>query len=362
MPSLPDHLICVNGCYRFRMRVPEKLRPHIGKREFRKSFGRVSLAEAKQLLFVEHGKALAAIGIAQRELSPKLDTGIVAALAKPSDAELWSYVAAWFVKKRSDDERSNVNDERVQGLIEDIGYSLNPDDPANFMFGFRKDASKILGEHSVSLDENSPEFWKMARLVRDATVERNKRLVRDGTGDLTIILDERFAGLDETTLPKRQVGLTLAQLAARYHSDAAKAKVLPRTKIKQKITIDLCLDILGHDAPVKSIGREKARYLFDSISRLPANLRKRFKGKSVSEVLDMSPTVVGKPMKPVTANDYLSSFRSLMQFGVNEHLINRNPADGLRVCLRLSQWTMRRHSKLPMATWIMALETSSRLS
>ena len=34
----------------------------------------------------------------------------------------------------------------------------------------------------------------------------------------------------------------------------------------------------------------------------------------------------------------------------------------LRVCLRMPQWTMRRHSKLPMATWIMAVETSMRFS
>jgi DNA-binding transcriptional LysR family regulator len=34
----------------------------------------------------------------------------------------------------------------------------------------------------------------------------------------------------------------------------------------------------------------------------------------------------------------------------------------LRVCLRIAQWTMRRHKRLPRATWIIALETSIRFS
>ena len=45
-----------------------------------------------------------------------------------------------------------------------------------------------------------------------------------------------------------------------------------------------------------------------------------------------------------------------------EPLTNADIREMLRVCLRMPQWTMRRHSKLPMATWIMAVETSMRFS
>ena len=34
----------------------------------------------------------------------------------------------------------------------------------------------------------------------------------------------------------------------------------------------------------------------------------------------------------------------------------------IRVCLRMAQWTIRRHKRLPRATWIIALETSIRFS
>ena len=88
-------------------------------------------------------------------------------------------------------------------------------------------------------------------------------------------------------------------------------------------------------------------------SKLPPRVRRGLDRASVSAIVLLQESQ-GKLKRAGTNKHY-----ELRRF-VFERL--NTGGKRLRVCLRMPQWTMRRHSTLPMATWIMAVETSMRFS
>ena len=333
MPRLPEHLQRLDGAYKFRMRVPAALQPIIGKREFRRSFGQVDLVEAKRRLVSARLEALAEIDKARRSLYPQAATPHKAAELQQrfDEADLWSLMSAWFVEKRKEDVATSVNTDRAELLLQDISHLEDPRDASNSENFVRQTTMLFLEKQRVSIAEESPEFRQLSRMIRDALVERNKRRVQETLGHVGLELDPRFRALEASTILNPGANPTLSALISRYKSDKAKEKVNEQTKRKQDARLSLIQEMLGASIRVRSIDRAKARQLCEEISRLPPNLHKRFKGKSVSEVLEMSDEVLGSPMRAITANDYMSAFWALMQFALNEQLIDRNPANNLRV-------------------------------
>ena len=102
--------------------------------------------------------------------------------------------------------------------------------------------------------------------------------------------------------------------------------------------------MIGARTLVTAIDREKARKLLDTVKARPSNASKRFPKKSTEEVLRLAEARGLKPMSVTTANSYLSAFASLMDFAVKEHLIERNPATGLRLA---SDGVRRKDKRLP---------------
>lgn len=125
--------------------------------------------------------------------------------------------------------------------------------------------------------------------------------------------------------------VTLRDLVSRFRADRSKKTKSPKTKLKQAAQDRLFLEALGADTLTSQLTREKARQLQEIIARLPPNWTKRFDRLSVTEVLKMSDEQLGSPMSIGTANSYLTAFGALMEFAVNEHLIGRNTANGLRL-------------------------------
>ena len=90
---------------------------------------------------------------------------------------------------------------------------------------------------------------------------------------------------------------------------------------------------------------------FPTVSRKTVRVV-RYEGRAKSTTIKEMPGRKG----------YASGFNALIKYITDALPQEEAIVGGLRVCLRMPQWTMRRHSKLPMATWIMAVETSMRFS
>ena len=135
-------------------------------------------------------------------------------------------------------------------------------------------------------------------------------------------------------------------MLARRKEDRARALVSPKTKLKQEAQDRLFKDAFGANTRFNSIDRDKARELLEILTRLPPNWTKRFPQMSARDVAKLDVSKVGKPMSATTANSYLAAFSSLLEFGVKEHILNRNPALNLRIA---SAEPERKRKRLPFS-------------
>ena len=125
--------------------------------------------------------------------------------------------------------------------------------------------------------------------------------------------------------------MTLSGLIARQKNDQARAPLSPKTNLKREAQERLFVDVFGANTPVSSLDRDKARELVEILVRLPPNWTKRFPQMSARDVAKLDDAKLGKPMSATTANSYLSAFSGLLEFGVKEHVLSRNPAADLRI-------------------------------
>lgn len=89
------------------------------------------------------------------------------------------------------------------------------------------------------------------------------------------------------------------------------------------------VDILG-DKVVSKVSREDMRHFRDVLRRLPPNRMKlkEYRGKAISEILEMKPATV---LNIKTVNMVIEAASSLFEWGVKENILNFNPAKSLSV-------------------------------
>ena len=102
----------------------------------------------------------------------------------------------------------------------------------------------------------------------------------------------------------------------------------PKTHVLQGGALLLFVRIVGDKALV-AVSRDDCRNFRDTIVRLPPNMSKRFRGKSISEVLQLAP----EPMSAKNANRLISALSSFMNWCQREGHIEQSPAKGLLVPL-----------------------------
>ena len=114
-----------------------------------------------------------------------------------------------------------------------------------------------------------------------------------------------------------------AYLGDRVHGWTAK------THLMAAGALGLFVDILG-DRRLDVLSRHDCRKFRDIVLKLPPNMRKRFKGHSIGDIL----TLAAPPMSSKNANKIMSSVSSFLNWAVREGLLADNPARGLGVRIR----------------------------
>jgi hypothetical protein len=98
---MPEHLQKIGNRWRFRLSVPEALRPIIGKRELRISLKTADKREAKRLAHEEALKAEAAFDLARRTLAMQAGG---APQTELSNEEARSLAEQWLHSREQQDE------------------------------------------------------------------------------------------------------------------------------------------------------------------------------------------------------------------------------------------------------------------
>ena len=163
----------------------------------------------------------------------------------------------------------------------------------------------------------------MAGLPIDAT------LIRPLNDDLP----ERSAETVPSTHPSVQPDrpLTFGEAYRRYIDDPTRAWTA-NTREAYETSRRLATAVIGDTTPVAAVSRTHCRDLLDILRFLPANAGKLFPKLSPREAAERA-RLRGdiKIISAANANSLMSNTSSFLNWAVNEELIARNPARGLRL-------------------------------
>ncbi|WP_293812143.1 site-specific integrase [uncultured Bosea sp.] len=351
MARRSEHLLLRGNIWWLRVRVPDALRPIIGKVEIRRSLKTSDGAEAKRRVRIERIRVEAEFDDARVALERQRAAagGATAAYVTLTEEQVWALAARWFVEQeRAGASRPvEIGDEEViQNLSEDLPHIERFEEVSRTV---HEEVDKLLAKAGVLPGNGSVEpAWrtKLSRAIHAAMIERERRLLNRVTGGAAVTLNPNFHGLSAATelKPVAISTVTLADLIKRYNSDPTRAAPSPKTKLKQDAQARLFKDVIGGKALVSAIDREQARKLLDTVKVLPSNATKRFPKKKLAEVLEIAKAKELRPMSVTTANSYMSAFVSLLDFAVAEHIIEKNPAKDLRLA---SDGVKRKDKRLP---------------
>lgn len=354
MARRSEHLLLRGNIWWLRVRVPDPLRPIIGKGEIRRSLKTSDGVEAKRRVRIERIKVEAEFDDARAALERQRAAagGATAAQVILTEEQVWALATRWFVEQEKHSTHRPVQFGDAE-VIENLGENLvNIERFEEVSASVREEVDKLLAEAGIPPGHGSdePSAWraKLSRAIHAGMVEREKRLLNRVTGGAGIVLNPDFHNLSAAT-PVQPVALyavTLADLIKRYNADPTRAAPSPKTKLKQDAQARLFKDVIGGKTLVSAIGREQARKLLNTVKALPSNATKRFPKKKLTEVLEIAKAKELAPMSVTTANSYMSAFVSLLDFAAAEHIIEKNPATGLRLA---SDRVKRKDKRLPFA-------------
>jgi len=141
-------------------------------------------------------------------------------------------------------------------------------------------------------------------------------------------------------------GPTLREVYDAYMADPTR-DWSPRTRFAYETTRRVVMAVLGEDTPVKSITRAHCRDLIEAIRCLPRNASKRYPRLSPVEAAARAREVGDTDLiSPANLNAYLNKLGGVFNWAVKEEMIDRNPAQGLRV----PDPILRRDKRHPFST------------
>ncbi|WP_333612148.1 site-specific integrase [Brevundimonas bullata] len=212
----------------------------------------------------------------------------------------------------------------------------------------------IIGRREVwrSLGTDSPTVAKRRALRVAAQIEHEFEIARSKVGlNVDPIMLEAFAEPMPTAAasvaePEEPNGITLGDLYDAYMDDPTR-DWSPTTRMAYQTTKRLVVAILGADTPVRSISRSQCREMIEVLRWQPRNASKLFPKLTPIEIAERA-KVEGRTdlINAANINTYLNKLGGVLNWAVKEELLDRNPAQGLRV----PDPTARRDKRLPFST------------
>jgi hypothetical protein len=133
-------------------------------------------------------------------------------------------------------------------------------------------------------------------------------------------------------IPTRQIEIKIPKvntlsLILKLYIEAKQAEWTEKTKMEVGSVVKLLLDILG-DVEISAITRPVVLELRSTLKKLPANLYKKYPGKSIQQVLSSKDF---EPMSTKSVNKHVARLGGVLRYCMDEGLLISNPAYGLKV-------------------------------
>lgn len=305
------------GVYQLRVRVPDALRPLVGKTEIWKSLGTGDLKEAQESARAVRVKIDGEWAALRRQLAP-------ARAETLSDAEIWNLVVKWFVaaEKKNADPKNMPTDRREAEIERSNVETWDLAAPSIFT-----EAVKLLKEEGIDLDQSSPAFLRLQQILHRAAIETERRQFARHFPDPAYKPDAEFQAITQQTTLQPVAKNTLATAMEAVENDPTKPKVAGKTAVKREAQWRVLKEFFGTDADMKAITRQQVRDFMTLLENLPSNASKHFPDRTIFEAVDLGAKL--PKMSPDTKNSYMRALGSLFRYAVNEGMVDADPSAGL---------------------------------
>ncbi len=337
MPRVPCLTRLNGGPWGLRRRVPDDLRPILGKREICRSYGTENFGEAKR----RHHREMAAVDALfaeerqrQAEKAGGNDGRPAGRLAVPTGDDARAAVNRWL-----HGECRKLMGAEVPDDVEAVVDNLNADEvhlgePGGMELAAHRLTALL---RDFGFDRPPPHVQRFAiPFMKDAMVEAVRR-DRDHVIGLAgeQVHDKTFAGVIgglPPPAPPQPTGPSFADLCDRYLSAPERAGLAPKTRLKYEGMVRVLCDLLGAGTEAARITREDCRRAQAVILAMPANAAQRYPGLKAQQAADRAKRDGVAPLDPKTVGHHLDLLAALFRWGARERVVrlpDGNPAEGL---------------------------------
>jgi integrase len=332
-------LVCRNGTYYARVRVPALLVSLLKKHEIKISLRTKNLNEARARLPAarsEIDKQFAAVTkVADAVATPakEIGRGVLEQIARTWFEPRWRATGDSLWKPippgmTAEDALCNID----PGLAR-----LTP--PDDVTFGeYLYEARNLLSTAGYSAPSGSSVEVLAQFMIRGEIecLNRSRRFWVDGRlyDAIEDPLYRPVTGSGEGVLPSVAVavprGITIDEAIKRFENDKQRAKLSKKNLNGYRHSFKLLREIVGGDMPLSAVTREHAREVQEVFAHLPKNAAQKFSGMSLAEAAKHAKKNGLPPISAKTAEVQLGNFSSFFSWAVREHLIDKTPAAGLQ--------------------------------
>ncbi len=317
-----------NGRYYFRARVPLDLVVAIGKKEIKKSLGTSDLSEARSKLAIEQLKADELFNKTRNNLSPPISNN--AQNISPVEIErrvlVWYHEEAERQAKEDDSIRAGMDSLEKETILENLHEeqnALESGSPSTYMHSSNNLLKLLFNECDLQTRRVA------IPLIHQAQIELlYKRLARFDE----FYQRQPFQTFRDSPPPSRQfdqdtnTNITWGKLLEKFKAEQVRANKTPKTINGYRLTFNFSSEFFGENKLLNAITREDCRNYIDSLSRLPANAKKRYPRLSLLDAIKAASEAPESHLARKTVSGNLAKLSTILEFAVSEGYLNRNPA------------------------------------
>lgn len=361
---MPGHtrLFRRNGTYYLRVKVPEKLRGILGKREIQESLRTRDYREAVKLvkprsmrvdLEFDRARAKLARQNGQTEKPP----------LQLSEADIFAIVCDCFIKEERRNEswmavaRDTLSGEQAEEIALNLRADAVPALPNEDALPSYCEAKQLLSEYLQEaaehwqIDERSESYQKLIRLAQRAFAEANlrqaDRIEKNGRFQRR---DETFAhATAHSNAPavKAVKQMTLGEFLDSYEAHQKAANAVSTLKAIA-MPMRVLREVLGKKMMLGSITKDHMTKVADVLRAIPQNMAQRYPGLSLGDAIAAAERD-GKPKRhPTTLANNWNHIASVFQFAKDDGLIDENPAQSKR--FRAAFHKSKKSSRMPFTS------------
>lgn len=329
----------------FRRKYPDDVRHKFKNPEFKVSLKTGDLkavegpyAEALQLFLQKVERARCNSRKRAISLNIAAPTGHERPMSELDPNTMRELVGRWFIYEQLS-EPPSLDEDEIKALQEEWAHYANGNFEELYPI-IHPIVANLVTRSGYRLDATHPNYSILSSMIARGIAANLERQIAISQGHADQRpTDELFAsfvrsGLTAGTSAAPTRRRTLDVLIDDYIKDRSALDLAVKTRMDEKVYIDLFKEIFGPATPVSDVNYEACVRAREIIRGLPPHYRKIYPTVSLARIPEQAKRDGHAPISTKTANKYLNFLSSLFSYAVRTNVVSVNPAKNLAVRLR----------------------------